>query len=96
MVQHGVEALYSAMESMMHAIRTDDDKAHKDVAHQMIQIAKLWTIRRLSELNPANGRRLVRMPKENAHLTDPEWTEDEQPNLQPLLESYTSRGASGA
>jgi len=36
------------------------------------------------------------IPKENAHLVDLEWTEDEQAKLKTLVEGYTSWGASGA
>jgi len=62
----------------------------------MIQIAKPWTMRRCSESKLANGKPLVRIPKENAHLIDFEWTEDEQAKLKALVEGSTSRGASGA
>jgi len=94
--KHGADALYSAVKSLMHAIRTEDEEAQQDAAHRMIQIAKPWTIRRWSESKLANGKPLVRIPKENAHLIDLEWTEDEQAKLKTLVERYTSRGASGA
>jgi len=94
--KHGADALYSAVKSLTHAIRTEDKEAQQDAAHRMIQIAKPWTIRRWSESNHANGKPLVRTPKENAHLIHLEWTEDEQPKLKTLVERYTSRGASGA
>jgi len=42
---HGTEALYSAVKSLMHAIRTKDQDAQQNTAHRMIQIAKPWTIR---------------------------------------------------
>jgi len=80
----------------MHAIRTEDQDAQQDAAHRMIQISKPRTIRRWSESKLPNGKPLVRIPKENAHLVDLEWTEDEQAKLRTLLERYTSRGASGA
>jgi hypothetical protein len=96
MEMHGADALYSAVKSLMHAIRTEDQDAQQDAAHRMIQIAKPWTIRRWSESKLANGKPLVRIPKENAHLVDLEWTEDEQAKLKSLVERYTSRGASGA
>jgi hypothetical protein len=96
MEKHGADALYSAVKSLMHAIRTEDQEAQQDAAHRMIQIAKPWTIRRWSESKLANGKPLVRIPKENAHLVDLEWTEDEQAKLKTLVERYTSRGASGA
>jgi hypothetical protein len=96
MEMHGADALYSAVKSLMHAIRTEDQDAQQDAAHRMIQIAKPWTIRRWSESKLANGKPLVRIPKENAHLVDLEWTEDEQAKLKSLVERYTARGASGA
>jgi len=74
--KHGADALYSAVKSLMHAIRTEDEEAQQDAAHRMIQIAKPWTIRRWSESKLANGKPLVRILKENAHLIDLEWTED--------------------
>jgi len=96
MEKHGAEALYSAVKSLMHAIRTEDQDAQQDAAHRMIQIAKPWTIRRWSESKLANGKPLVGIPKENAHLVDLEWTEEEQAKLKTLVERYTSQGASGA
>ena len=96
MEKHGAEALYSAVKSLMHAIRTKDEEAQQDAAHRMIQIAKPWTIRQWSESKLANGKPLVRIPKGNAHLVDLEWTEEEQAHLKTLVERYTSQGASGA
>jgi len=95
MEMHGADALYSAVKSLMHAIRTEDQDTEQDAAHRMIQIAKPWTIRRWSESNLANRKPLVRIPKKNAHLVDLEWTEDEQAKLKTLGERYTSGGASG-
>jgi len=95
MEKHGAEVLYSAVKSSMHAIRTKDEDAKQDVAHQMIDIAKPWTIRRWSESKFANGKPLARIPKENAHLVDPELTEDEQAKLKTFVERYTSQGTSG-
>jgi hypothetical protein len=46
MEKHCTNALYSAVKSLMHAIRTEDQDAQQDAAHWMIQIAKPWTIRR--------------------------------------------------
>jgi len=46
MEKHGADALYSAVKSLMHAIRTEVQEAQQDAAHWMIQIAKPWTIRR--------------------------------------------------
>jgi hypothetical protein len=49
MEQHGADILYPAVNSMMHAIWTEDEEAQQDAAHRMIKIAMPWTIRRLSE-----------------------------------------------
>jgi len=88
--------MYSAVKSMMHAIRTKDEEAQQDAAHWMIQIAKPWTIRQWSESKLANGKPLVQIPKEKAHVINLEWTEDKQAHLKTLVERYTLRGASGA
>jgi len=96
MEKHGAEALYLAVKSLMHAIRTGNKEAQQDAAHRMIQIAKPRIIRRWSESKVANGKPLVWIVKENAHLIDLEWTEDEQAKLKTLVERYTLRGASGA
>jgi len=96
MERHGAEALDSAVKSLMHAIRTEDEEAQQEAAHRMIQIAKPWTIRGWPETKLANGKPLVQIPKENAELIDLEWTEEEQAHLKTLVERYTLRGASGA
>jgi hypothetical protein len=96
MEMHGADALYSAVKSLMHAIQTEDDEAQQDAAHRMIQIAKPGTIWRWSEWKLLNGKPLVRILKENAHLVDLEWTEVEQAKLKTLVERYTLRGTSGA
>jgi len=96
MQRYGAEALYSAVKSLKHAIRTKDEEAQQDVAHQMVPIAKPWTIRRWSESKLANGKPLVRIPKESVHVIDLEWTEEERAHLNTLVERYTLRGASGA
>ena len=70
MEQHGADAMCSAVKSLIHAIQTDDEDAQSNGAHQKIQIAKPWIIRRWSESKIANGKPLVRIPKENANLID--------------------------
>jgi len=60
MEKDGAEALYSAVKSLMNAIQTKDKETQQDAAHRMIQIAKLWTIRRWSESKLANGNHLFR------------------------------------
>jgi len=87
--KHGADTLYSAVKGFMHAIRTQDEEAQQDAAHRMIQIAKPWMIRRWSESKLANGKRLVRIPKANTHLTDFAWIEDEDAKLKALVERYT-------
>ena len=96
MEAHGADALYSAVKSLMHAIRTEDKDAQQDAAHRMIQIAKPWMIRRWSEWKLANGKPLLAILKQNAHLVELELTENKQAKLKTLVERYTSRGAAGA
>jgi hypothetical protein len=96
MDQHGADALYSVVKSLMHAIRIEDEEAQQDAAHQMIQIAKPWMIRRWLESKLANRKPLVRIPKVTAHLIDLELTKDEQAKLKAMVERYTSRGSSRA
>jgi hypothetical protein len=40
------DAMASAVKSLMHALRTEKQDAQQDLAHWMIQIAKLWTMMR--------------------------------------------------
>ena len=94
--KHGAKSLYSAVKSLMHAIRTEDQDAQQDAAHQMILLPKPWTIRRWAESKLTNGKPLVRLLRWYAHLVDLEWTEAEQAKLKTLLQRYTSEGASGA
>jgi len=58
MEMHSADALYSAVKSLMHAIWTEDHDAQQDAAHQMIQIATPWKIRRWSESTLVNGNHL--------------------------------------
>jgi hypothetical protein len=53
-------------------------------------------MRRWSELILANGKPLVGIQKENAHLVDLESTEDMHAKLTTRVERYISRGASEA
>jgi len=80
----------------MHGIWTEDQDAQQDGAHQMIQLAKPWKIRRWSESELTNGKPLLRIPQENTHLVDLEWNENEQAKLMTPVERYTSQGTSGA
>ena len=70
MEMHGFDAQCSAVNSLMHAIRTEDLDAQHDAAHWMIQIAMPWMIWRWSDSNLSNGKPHVRIRKENAHLVD--------------------------
>jgi len=90
MEAHDAEALYSAVKSLMHAIRCEDEDTEQDVAHRIFQSAKPWTIRRWSESKVANGEPLVWIPKENPHLKDLEWTKEEQAKLKTVVKRYTS------
>ena len=95
MEKHGANVLSTAVKSLMHAIRPENHDAQQHAPHQMIQIAKPWTVRRLSEWKVANGKPIVCIPKENAHLVDLEGNEDEEAKLKTLVERFTSRVASG-
>jgi len=96
METHGTQALHSTVNSVIHAIRTEDTDAQQDAAHRMIHIAQPWMITRRSESKLANVKPLVWIPKENAHLVDLEWPEDEDAKLKTLVERYTLQGSAGA
>jgi hypothetical protein len=70
MEKHGAKVLYPTGKSLKYAIWTEDQDAQQDVAHQTIQIAKPWTIRRWPESTLAKWKRLVSIVEENAHLVD--------------------------
>jgi len=95
MEKHCTEALYSTLKNLMHAIGTEIIHTQLDTAHRMIIIAMPWTIRRRSNSKLANGKPLVLISKENAHLVDLEWSEVAQATLKTLVERYTSQGSSG-
>jgi hypothetical protein len=46
---HGADALYSTVNSLMHATKTEEEEAQQDVAHRMVQMAKPGVIRRWSD-----------------------------------------------
>jgi len=96
MEKYGAKVFYSAKKGLVHAICTKDEEPQLDVVHRMIQIAKPWTRRQLSESNLAIGNPLVQIPRENAHLMELEWTAEKVAKLKTTVERYTSRGASGA
>jgi hypothetical protein len=96
MTMHGGNALYSVMKSSMSAIWSEDQDAQQDATHRIIKIAKPWAMRWWSESKLANGKPLVRLPKEKANLVEFEWNEDMQAKLKTLVAKYTSCGASGA
>jgi hypothetical protein len=70
------DALYSAVKSLMHAIQTEDQDSQQDAAHQVIQIAKPWMIKRWSDWKLPNWKPLVRIAKGNVLLVDLEWAEN--------------------
>jgi len=72
----GVDAMYSAVTSMIHDIRTEDKEAKKDAVHRTTGISKHWMIESFSGLKLATGKPLLWIPKENAYLIFPEWIED--------------------
>jgi hypothetical protein len=76
MEMNGTDALYSAVKSLMHAIRTEAQDVQQNAAQWMIQIVKPWTIMRWSESKLGNGKPLVQIPKVYAHRVDLEWTEN--------------------
>jgi len=94
--KHCAEGLYSAVQSLMYALRTEDEEAQQNGAHPIIQSAKRWMIRRLSELKLANGKPCVPIAMENAHLIDFVWSNDEQAKPKTIVGGYTSRGTLGA
>jgi len=94
MEMRGVDALYSAVNSLMYPIRTEDHDIQQDPTLRMIQITKPWTIRWWSELKLVNGKPLVRIPNAYAHLVTLEWNEDDQAKLNTHVERSTSWGAS--
>jgi hypothetical protein len=79
----------------MHPMRTKDEEAQHDAAHQMIQIANPWTIRRWSESKLANGKSRVLIAKDDAHRIHSECTEETQVHQKTLAERCSSQGASG-
>jgi hypothetical protein len=76
MEQHSAKAVNSAGKCLMHAIQTKNDQGQQDAAHQMIQNAKPWMIRRWLESKRAIGKPLLWIPKENEDLIAVEWNED--------------------
>jgi len=76
----------------MHAIQTKDEEAPQDAAHWMIQMVKVRIMRRWSELKLMNRKLLVRIPKDNAHLIDLQWTDNQQAKLKTLVKNYPFRG----
>lgn len=95
MEKHAAEVFYSAVKSVKHAIRTEDEEAQLDAAHLIIQIGKPWTIRRWYKLKLANRKPLVQIQTAIAHLIDLEWAEEAHTKLKTLVERYTSQGVSG-
>jgi len=70
MEKHGAEALYSVVESLMHASRTEDEEFRQDAVRQMVHIAKPWTIWRWLETNHVKGKLRIQIPMVIAHRID--------------------------
>jgi len=96
MEKHGADALYSAVKSLKHAMKTEDEETQQNAVHWMIQIAKPWMRRRWSESTITNGKLFITIPKANAHLLDVVFTDDEDTKLKVRVQRYTSRGTAGA
>jgi hypothetical protein len=95
MEYHGVEALYSTMKSLIHAIQTEDQTAEQNAVHWMLHIVKPWMIRRWFKLKLANAKPQVPIPKETANLIHSNWTKKEQVKLNTLMEEDSSSGVLG-
>jgi hypothetical protein len=96
MVKHCAEALYAAAKSLRHTLGTKDEGAPQAAVHRMVHIGMLGMTRMWLELKLTNGKLLVKIPKNNAHLIDLEWTDDQQAKLKTLVEKYPFRYTSGA
>jgi len=94
--KHAAEALDSAVKSLIHAIRTENKQVQQVVGHQTMQIAKPFPIRRRREMKLENGKTLVMIMEEHAHLVHLKRPVDEQAKLKTLVDWYTSQGASAA
>ena len=70
MDKDSADALYSAVKSMMYAIRTEVHDAQLEAAHRMIHNAKPRMFRRPSESKLGNDEALVRILKDNPHHVD--------------------------
>jgi hypothetical protein len=68
--QHSAKGLCAAVKRLKHAIWSEDQGTEQDAAHRMMQIAKHWNIRRLSDSKLTNRKPLVQIPNENVHLVD--------------------------
>jgi len=71
--KHSAELLYSAVRSLMNAIRTEDQDAQQNAAHWTIQVSEPWIISQWTKLHIANGKQVVRTLKKNALLGNLEW-----------------------
>jgi hypothetical protein len=78
MEKHGAEALYSTVKSLMYDFQTEDHDPQQDAVRWIIENAKLWIMKRWSESQLTNGKLLVWIVTENAHLVDLDQTKEEQ------------------
>jgi len=93
MQMHGANALHSAVKSLIHAIRIEDEGAQQDVAQRRMWMVKAWTIWRWSESKLANGTPLIWIRKETVHLIHFQWIEEEQAKLITHVERLPLLGA---
>jgi hypothetical protein len=96
MEKHVTKTLHSVGNRLMHAIQTEDQYAQYSAAHCMMHFAKAWMRGRWSEMKIANEKPLVLILMGNPHIVDFEWAAEEQSILMTIMETSTSRGASGA
>jgi len=68
--KHSAEAFHSTGTSLMHAVRTGDEEAQRDGAHQLVQIAKSWMITRWSE---SKGCKKKITPSDTQGECTPHW-----------------------
>jgi hypothetical protein len=94
MENHGADALYSAVKSVMSATRSEYENTQQDSAHRTMEIANSWRVRRLSQLKQANRSPLVWIQKYKTHPDDPWWIGDAQATQKTPAKRYASHSAS--
>lgn len=84
--KHCADELYSTVNILMNAIQTEDEVAHQDAVHQMLQIAKSWKVRRWSELNLVTGKPPVQISMQSVLFIGFDWTKAMDGKLMALVE----------